>query len=282
MLQMRSCGSSPLARGLPPQRRRGAPHTRIIPARAGFTRRIPTSRLCCRDHPRSRGVYPERLSRRSASKGSSPLARGLPVDLIFHPHQVRIIPARAGFTRLSPSRLLCPRDHPRSRGVYQGHTLVKGIHVGSSPLARGLRDGIVVFPVPARIIPARAGFTALRELRGRQMADHPRSRGVYKLWAYFWECGSGSSPLARGLRGMQVDGVEIIRIIPARAGFTPSSVLCCCVCWDHPRSRGVYQEMTTFLNVSEGSSPLARGLPYPVRRRAMMTRIIPARAGFTS
>ena len=50
-------GSSPLARGL-----RFGPNTcptsyRIIPARAGFTRRRPPMRRRGPDHPRSRGVY---------------------------------------------------------------------------------------------------------------------------------------------------------------------------------------------------------------------------------
>ena len=70
-------GSSPLARGL---QTRPAPKIlghRIIPARAGFTAhgrpvRIPTS-----DHPRSRGVYRDRLVPGLFRVGSSPLARGL-------------------------------------------------------------------------------------------------------------------------------------------------------------------------------------------------------------
>ena len=54
---MASIGSSPLARGL-----RFGPNTcptsyRIIPARAGFTRRRPPMRRRGPDHPRSRGVY---------------------------------------------------------------------------------------------------------------------------------------------------------------------------------------------------------------------------------
>ena len=50
---------------------------------------------------------------------------------------------------------------------------------------------------------------------------------------------------------------------------------------DHPRSRGVYCIVICVVALAIGSSPLARGLP---RRRiieAALTRIIPARAGFT-
>ena len=70
-------GSSPLARGLPTEKETTCSDLGIIPARAGFT--IPMSP--CRDgggdHPRSRGVYGRRCSRRYDYRGSSPLARGL-------------------------------------------------------------------------------------------------------------------------------------------------------------------------------------------------------------
>ena len=51
------------------------------------------------------------------------------------------------------------------------------------------------------IIPARAGSTntdLLREIRDK---DHPRSRGVYTYPYMMFELTTGSSPLARGLRG---------------------------------------------------------------------------------
>ena len=51
---------------------------------------------------------------------------------------LRIIPARAGFTRSPRGHARRAADHPRSRGVY--HDGVEGGtgDVGSSPLARGL------------------------------------------------------------------------------------------------------------------------------------------------
>ena len=112
-------GSSPLARGLQDgQVLVGAGH-RIIPARAGFTRRSRPRWAARRDHPRSRGVYSTAISGACAQPGSSPLARGLPW---------------APSTR-APATL----DHPRSRGVYQRPTLIPVHTAGSSPLARGLR-----------------------------------------------------------------------------------------------------------------------------------------------
>ena len=92
-------GSSPLARGLRPDDPDASSTTRIIPARAGFTRRVCQVIWAVEDHPRSRGVY-------FAWK----------------------IPLISEFT-----------DHPRSRGVYIIASTVDLELPGSSPLARGLR-----------------------------------------------------------------------------------------------------------------------------------------------
>ena len=71
---------------------------------------------------------------------------------------------------------------------------------GSSPLARGLHSDSIPKRKPMRIIPARAGFTALLKAGAYTGKDHPRSRGVYEAsdlgGARVW----GSSPLARGLQ----------------------------------------------------------------------------------
>ena len=71
--------------------------------------------------------------------------------------------------------------------------------VGSSPLARGLREVIKGVIDAHRIIPARAGFTIRKDYHGPHEQDHPRSRGVYDcVWVPVAAC-EGSSPLARGL-----------------------------------------------------------------------------------
>ena len=71
------------------------------------------------------------------------------------------------------------------------------------------------------------------------------------------------------------------RIIPARAGFTPAPSPPTTACADHPRSRGVYGARAAARTRLDGSSPLARGLPWTARQRAVLAGIIPARAGFT-
>ena len=73
-----------------------------------------------------------------------------------------------------------------------------------------------------RIIPARAGFTAIL-LRGACLSpDHPRSRGVYTATTPIGFSSWGSSPLARGLPLVALVAFGAFRIIPARAGFTHS------------------------------------------------------------
>ena len=172
-------GSSPLARGLLIPNPSSGPRSRIIPARAGFTRAQRARQPSAWDHPRSRGVYSPLLCVLRHTPGSSPLARGLPCSLHHISHSIRIIPARAGFTSPAPG-LCCPStDHPRSRGVYLGPLESRFAFVGSSPLARGLRVPGPTLGPEVRIIPARAGFT--RSVPGPTSlgSDHPRSRGVY-------------------------------------------------------------------------------------------------------
>ena len=91
------------------------------------------------------------------------------------------------------------RDHPRSRGVYIIVETTEDMHVGSSPLARGLLCGSLGGLLLVRIIPARAGFTPAIEAFQRFLKDHPRSRGVYIMAAVQVVVDWGSSPLARGL-----------------------------------------------------------------------------------
>ena len=244
---------------------------------------IPNYTICrLGSNPRSRGVYRVAYDPDAEALGSSALARGLRGLPLQPGPQDRIIPARAGFTDQCGARLLLPRDHPRSRGVYAPRVAALHRHQGSSPLARGLRDVGDDRWGAAGIIPARAGFTipnvgastiipgssplarGLREMTVRSVMsrmDHPRSRGVYDPPFAVSPARRGSSPLARGLRSAPEHRKAFPGIIPARAGFT--ATLC------------------TDLRSKRGSSPLARGLH--VRHAELHDRrgIIPARAGFT-
>ena len=92
---------------------------------------------------------------------------------------------------------------------------------------------------------------------------------------------AGSSPLARGLQTLQLGLRVLDGIIPARAGFTRRSTGPRPPARDHPRSRGVYGGVNLTTIDTDGSSPLARGLPQPRDTGLRGRRIIPARAGFT-
>ena len=242
--------------------RLGVYSRRIIPARAGFTSRGLTRPIRGTDHPRSRGVYDPTDMPNYSVMGSSPLARGLRRRRRRQRRPRRIIPARAGFTSGQTHRL--------------SHML------GSSPLARGLP------PVPGHagerggIIPARAGFTITIERNDHGRKDHPRSRGVYFASGSAKKCPFGSSPLARGLLDLCHGVVHGQRIIPARAGFTRAAAEVSADHSDHPRSRGVYEDLTEVRRGEEGSSPLARGLRRRVQPSDRDRWIIPARAGFTA
>ena len=173
--------------------------------------------------------------------GDHPHARGLPGAGIQRGAHFGIIPARAGFTRTFASSLPRSRDHPRSRGVYF-RTYIPLQHIrGSSPLARGLQEPVVLVRASAGIIPARAGFTNACTSGTHDLRDHPRSRGVYTLSSPLCIDLSGSSPLARGLQLPVTSAATSSRIIPARAGFTSRRGPCWSSPWDHPRSRGVYR-----------------------------------------
>ena len=173
----------------------------------------------------------------------------------------RIIPARAGFTESCSVVCRPNQDHPRSRGVYLSRT------IGRCPVSW--------------IIPARAGFTRHNRPGWRRHWDHPRSRGVYSAPAWTPARARGSSPLARGLRLPEGPALGLERIIPARAGFTVSRSGAPTPPQDHPRSRGVYRRSPARREWRSGSSPLARGLHYPLERGHWWRWIIPARAGFT-
>ena len=191
-------------RGLRSQEALSTGTSRIIPARAGFTRRTPT-----------RGSHPG---------GSSPRVRGLLAvyyDTVCDPG---IIPARAGFTDHAAPVLGAQPDHPRACGVYI-HFLPSHYSVtGSSPRVRGLRIAERKTRGESWIIPARAGFTRDGGIPGFAMWDHPRACGVYNRLSLNDGGESGSSPRVRGLLVKNRVITERDRIIPARAGFTGGGV----------------------------------------------------------
>ena len=252
-------GSSPLARGARSSRARISPLIGIIPARAGSTASTCPISAWTGDHPRSRGEHLAALAGEELGPGSSPLARGAPRDRGLPRVVGGIIPARAGSTRPELPRDDGRPDHPRSRGEHGAGTPRSPRRCGSSPLARGAPQLLIIGTTALRIIPARAGSTVGIVTAKSGGEDHPRSRGEHRHDALNQGQEPGSSPLARGAHRRRTPESASRGIIPARAGSTLISFACWHVVQDHPRSRGEHDRMSRSIVEPPGSSPLARG-----------------------
>ena len=150
---------------------------------------------------------------------------------------------------------------------------------GSSPLARGTFVPRGRKQSDFRFIPARAGNIYHYRFQVPEVPVHPRSRGEHRYWLRFMSNRHGSSPLARGTYPKIWRKLPHIRFIPARAGNIIDQFGICVALTVHPRSRGEHPLKLVVVNVSGGSSPLARGTFRKQKIRAAYKRFIPARAG---
>ena len=189
-------------------------------------------------HPRSRGEHAEVALMAVLEKGSSPLARGTPPELLKLRGVLGLIPARAGNTFCAGHGDMSYRAHPRSRGEHCEFPCRVPAGRGSSPLARGTRSGIRRRSIRGGLIPARAGNTAIAHGSPGKLRAHPRSRGEHGGRGLSVTDLAGSSPLARGTHGAVRLGKRTGGLIPARAGNTLGLNLHPWQKWAHPRSRG--------------------------------------------
>ena len=173
-----------------------------------------------RDHPRSRGEYFFINDSVCLFEGSSPLSRG--IRSIYRPPNPRnrIIPALAGNTHAHRGPVHDHGDHPRSRGEYFSASRFIPAVMGSSPLSRGIRRACPLRSSVRRIIPALAGNTETNVVPPLAAADHPRSRGEYRIMVLGMAEEAGSSPLSRGIREAALEQSLREGIIPALAGNT--------------------------------------------------------------
>ena len=124
----------------------------------------------------------------------------------------------------------------RGENGSQRHSLW-GSH-GSSPHARGKPVGISPPGVSPGLIPACAGKTAHINRRNNARRAHPRMRGENSSACSVDDGPTGSSPHARGKRGV---GRQIGRrggLIPACAGKTVHQMGISQAAPAHPRMRG--------------------------------------------
>ena len=172
-------GSSPLARGAQHQRPGGERPRRLIPARAGSTEKGSSEGISSEAHPRSRGEHRSVPSPMRSHPGSSPLARGAPTGQFLSENARRLIPARAGSTRVEEDDPARRPAHPRSRGEHRRGELGVDGGPGSSPLARGALPFVLGQGGRDGLIPARAGSTRGSSCAGWVPWAHPRSRGEH-------------------------------------------------------------------------------------------------------
>ncbi len=130
-------GSSPRVRGKRKLAGRPIQHVRIIPARAGQTRRFFHVIIRCTDHPRACGANHRRRRQQGQEGGSSPRVRGKLRRAVPMQSGLRIIPARAGQTSSSVSAMIVSPDHPRACGANEMCLCEYGCALGSSPRVRG-------------------------------------------------------------------------------------------------------------------------------------------------
>ena len=172
-----SWGSSPRGRGKPHALELRIVGDRLIPARAGKTKRRSCQTARCTAHPRAGGENDMTMNTVARRDGSSPRGRGKPRRRRRRSNRRRLIPARAGKT---PVRARAVRDrwaHPRAGGENRRSARGRWSHGGSSPRGRGKPSQRSRALVSRRLIPARAGKTASSCARSRSRAAHPRAGG---------------------------------------------------------------------------------------------------------
>ncbi|PKU92651.1 hypothetical protein CQR45_1846 [Bifidobacterium pseudolongum subsp. globosum] len=130
-------GSSPRLRGTPPTSISSSRARRIIPALAGNTNGRFQLLHVHVDHPRACGEHSTLPAPYPRTLGSSPRLRGTQPFISSLTLHVGIIPALAGNTRWTTSRLIRGRDHPRACGEHEELNRQIDLSTGSSPRLRG-------------------------------------------------------------------------------------------------------------------------------------------------
>ena len=191
-------GSSPLAWG--EEDARGLPQLgpRFIPTRVGrgIWRVEHGERASV--HPHSRGERSKSRQRRARSGGSSPLAWGEVVVRRAFAQRPRFIPTRVGRGVPAVGTIIAGTVHPHSRGERPPSCPLGAPGRGSSPLAWGEAEAVVVPVAARRFIPTRVGRGPLTTCISFSSAVHPHSRGERPRVKAGVGQVVGSSPLAWG------------------------------------------------------------------------------------
>ena len=132
-----------------------------------------------------------------------------------------------------------------------------------------------------RLIPARAGKTALIALTPSPIAAHPRACGENSARTATTRRVCGSSPRVRGKPLRPVRRGPRQRLIPARAGKTAAMRLAFSETGAHPRACGENSTAALYRTAASGSSPRVRGKRQARHVVPHDRGLIPARAGKT-
>ena len=135
-------------------------------------------------------------------------------------------------------------------------------------------------PLP-RLIPACAGKTGGRPVRGFGFWARPRVCGENWVRTLRSLMRAGSSPRVRGKRRGPRQLVHGRRLIPAYAGKTASAVGAAAGAAAHPRVCGENDARRSAFDSARGSSPRVRGKHDGRRSVLRVLGLIPACAGKT-
>ena len=213
-------GSSPRGRGKHGGGCLDLRHNGLIPARAGKTDAANDEGVCWPAHPRAGGENVKVRVLTPYEGGSSPRGRGKQKADAEALKQFRLIPARAGKTRSTPTDPWSCQAHPRAGGENYERKTGQPITAGSSPRGRGKPDEGTLCVVSVRLIPARAGKTSGGRTIPGVPGSHPRAGGENTAMQSLNGSIPGSSPRGRGKRHFICVGQAVGRLIPARAGKT--------------------------------------------------------------
>ncbi len=270
-----SAGPSPSARGSHVLFLGDVADRRSIPACAGLTNPPRLTRSSCTVHPRVRGAHGCGAPGHHRARGPSPRARGSPAGARHGRAVDRSIPACAGLTARTVSRVWSRSVHPRVRGAHMtlGTVQVKGD--GPSPRARGSQPRPRHHRPPHRSIPACAGLTRDRLVPTIRSAVHPRVRGAHRVGRLDHPGCIGPSPRARGSPAPTGRCRRTARSIPACAGLTTPTPTAPPPTPVHPRVRGAHEGLGETSPSARRSIPACAGLTTHSARGDTCTTVHP-------
>ena len=211
--------------------------------------------------------------------GSSPHTRGTRIPRHPSSPKIRFIPACAGNAGSGVSSSSVSPVHPRMRGERSAGGRPAWACLGSSPHARGTRQGVPPLSEALRVIPACAGNAGTSPASTARHSVHPRMRGERETGTDRLGRVYGSSPHARGTPHRSTRTPCAGRFIPACAGNACGHPAAGSRIPVHPRMRGERHLRPSHLLQGAGSSPHARGTRFRYFRARIIRRFIPACAG---